>query len=403
MPTLIDTLLSDTPDDLAALRLHLQGSRRAHDNRLVEQAAADVLADPDRAIRFDEAGWATVRAAGQVWAGGRLTTPTLAELRRLAATRVGQAPASGRARLFLLSTARSSEPLADVGSFHALAGPGTLIQVASQFNGLEAPGPGITPVERYFRDPTQGPRSALAGLPGLLVRHYRAPGPAGDRFVQQDEGRQLDFLEEALPRALGAVCGGYLRTDDLPVAAREGSAETTPARLAALWAAAEALTANVAQVRVGLHEGVQVVLGHDFFGRVDGAPRVTQLLTSAFALEYSDRPPGRSLPRELADALCRPLLQAVYRGTLLGAVATGAERVLLTLIGGGVFGNPHRLIVEAIRDALAEVDPLVGERLQVLVNCHTQQETPSRLLDEARARGGSWIHIEGDGAVRRSS
>ena len=148
MNSLFDALLSGTPDDLAALRLHLQGSRRAHDNRLVEQAAADVLADPDRAIRFDEAGWATVRAAGQVWAGGRLTTPTLAELRRLAAARVGQGPASGQARLFLLSAARGSEPLADVGSFHALAGPGTLIQVASQFNGLEAPGPGITPVER---------------------------------------------------------------------------------------------------------------------------------------------------------------------------------------------------------------------------------------------------------------
>jgi len=49
-----------------------------------------------------------------------------------------------------------------------------------------------------------------------------------------------------------------------------------------------------------------------------------------------------------AGALCQQLLRATYLGTLLAAADLDKERVLLTMIGGGVFGNPHELIIESL-------------------------------------------------------
>src|SRR3989442_929187 len=77
----------------------------------------------------------------------------------------------------------------------APAPPGSLFQVASQFNCLESPGEFVVPVAEYFNDPTQGPRASISAFPGTLVRHYAAPAPDGSRFVQTNDGPQLNLLE----------------------------------------------------------------------------------------------------------------------------------------------------------------------------------------------------------------
>jgi|GEM_PF-5757502 len=59
-------------------------------------------------------------------------------------------------------------------------------------------------------------------------------------------------------------------------------------------------------------------------------------------------------PGEAYRVITRQLLRAAYLGTLLGAIALGRRVVVLTLIGGGVFGNPIELIWESILWAMEE-------------------------------------------------
>ncbi len=64
---------------------------------------------------------------------------------------------------------------------------------------------------------------------------------------------------------------------------------------------------------------------------------------------------------------------------------------MLTLIGGGVFGNPIPLIWDAIRWAAAETEPLLSRDLDVIVNGrnlgdHVPRET---IIAGVRKRGGA--------------
>src|SRR5262249_56366015 len=107
-----------------------------------------------------------------------------------------------------------------------------------------------------------------------------------------------------------------------------------------------ALTTRFESIRVGVHEGVQVVLGYDFNGSVEGTEsrRIAQVFTSTVA---GGGYGGAGLGGAEFEGACRQLLRAAYLGTLLAAAALRQRRVVLTLIGGGVFGNPVPLIWEA--------------------------------------------------------
>jgi hypothetical protein len=63
---------------------------------------------------------------------------------------------------------------------------------------------------------------------------------------------------------------------------------------------------------------------------------------------------------------------------------------VLTLIGGGVFGNPPQVIWEAILWAMDEVDRVAPGPLEVIVNGRTLSKgVPlNSLAEAARARGG---------------
>ena len=136
-----------------------------------------------------------------------------------------------------------------------------------------------------------------------------------------------------------------------------------------------------------MHDDIEVVLGHNWGGAVpDGASRIAQVFTSTIALGgYSsdDRAPA-------LDTIRRQLLRAAYLGTLLGAVALDKRRVVLTLIGGGVFGNPHRDIWDAIHWAIDEAEPLIRDTLAVVVNVRGDR-VEAVDLGRARARGGACV------------
>lgn len=365
--------LSGDPRRLPALldthARRVRETARRGDRGLPARAEAHVARAPLEAFRFDEDGAATLHLGERRFAAGRFEIPTLAELRARAAAHGHRGPA----RLFVLDGA---SPVSDIGALQAFAAPDTLFQVASQWNCLEAPSPCLVPVADYLHDPTQGPRAAISALPGTLLRHYAAPGPSG-RFTQRKAGPQLNLIEAACAPGVARVECGYLVDHNI----------SDPAAFLRL------LDERFEELRVGLHTDVEVVLGYDFDGGVPAAPapRIHQAFTSAIAGGgYGRGVHGQRYFVEVATRLQR----AAQLGTLLGAVACGARRAVLTLIGGGVFGNPRGLVFSSI---VAAFDALRadGYALDVVVNGRdlTGDVPAAELRARTAERGGCLVEV----------
>jgi hypothetical protein len=260
--------------------------------------------------------------------------PALAEL-RAAAAGVGL---PGRLRLSIAE--------GDVRAMHRLSeNCGALVQVASQFNGLEMIGPDITPedgVTRYAYDRTQGPACAMAAGAATIYRNYLAPVGGG---VGQTANRQLDALAD-----LGAALAGRLDVGvpDLWMM-RNGYALPTRDGLAQIYAylgAANAAELDVLRglLRIGLHAGVEVTDGSK------AGLLMSQAFCSALPVAYGHHSAAAWAP------FARLVLEAAYESTLWAAVLNAARgasnRVLLTRLGGGAFGNADAWIDAALLRAL---------------------------------------------------
>lgn len=357
----------------------LRASVGRGDRRLVRAAEQAVQSQPEQAFSFDETGVATLTAGGHTWCAGRFETPSIRDLRARLGAFVARVEGSGRVRLWVLDGA---SPATDIGSLQTTSSESTLFQVASQFNCLESPGPYVTSVSNYFSDPTQGPRASVSAFPATLLRHYRAPDADGGRFVQQTDDRQIDLLADALGR--GASHNGYFT-------GRGADGQRTVA----------ALTDGFDLIRVGVHNEAQVVLGYNWDGEVKGSEsrRIVQVFTSTVA--------GGGYGGERAlgaafDGVCRQLLRAAYLGTLLAAASLGRRRVVLTLIGGGVFGNSISVILESIVWALGEVERSLATDLRVVINGYnlgSMIDLRSVVLPLVQARGGAIIRFDRDGVA----
>jgi hypothetical protein len=175
------------------------------------------------------------------------------------------------------------------------------------------------------------------------------------------------------------VVFGYLMAQNLPHAGT----------------AAQALERNFERIRVGLNTGVEVVLGGGWDGPVNPGQRIDQVMTSTFAGGgYS----GAAKIEGPLEDLCRTVLRAAYLGTLLAA----ERAVVLTLIGGGVFGNPHPLIFASLLWALEQRDAAGAGPLEVVLNARALDPSLplARVAEAVAARGGVVVQVEG-GALRR--
>nr|MBK7068074.1 hypothetical protein [Deltaproteobacteria bacterium] len=363
---------SELVDGLNAHTARVRASLGGGDRAWVSAAEDEVAADPAGTISFDGRGRATVHALGRTWAAGRFEIPTIGSLRDRASRRALRVEA-GPHRLWVLD----GEGVAtDIGALQAHAPEGALFQAASQFNCLESPGAYVTSVAAYLGDPTQGPRASISAFPATLVRHYAAPSKDGRRFTQSTHGEQIDLLADVCSPQVARVESGYLRDRSIFDAG----------------AFAEALQARFDEVRVGLHDDVEVVLGAHWDGAVATPHRIAQVFTSTLAGGmYS----SLATPGEAYRAITRQLLRAAYLGTLLGAIAVGRRVVVLTLIGGGVFGNPIELIWESILWAMEESARVAPVALDVVVNGRAlaQSIERSELAGEAARRGGVMVEL----------
>lgn len=268
---------------------------------------------------------------------GNTEVPSLAELRRRAA-------GGGAART---STVRSVR--GEARALHAdPAFAGALFQVASQFNLLEMPSPGVTPdegVTGYEHDHTQGPACALAVGAATIYRNYLLP-VAGQPGQTRD--RQVDTIAD-LGAALAEATG-------LPVARlwdwRNGYVLCTAEGLAAISSHLATLgEAGLDRLRSLLRIGVVTSAETTDPG---AGHLVSQAYCSALPVAYSAHPRHPGWP-----PLARLVLEATYEATLLAARANpDSDTVLLTRVGGGVFGNEPAWIEAAIERALRLVPGL---------------------------------------------
>ena len=264
-------------------------------------------------------GWTAVH--------GRLSTPTLAELRPAAP------PPPGRLRL--------REVVANVQQLHADPdNANALFQVASQFNLLEMASPQATPeagVGIYEHDRTQGPACAVAAGAGTIYRNYFVPvnGRTG-----QTADNQLDCLAD-LGRLWGNGDGRLWQMQNGYALATETGLREIARRL---QTADERERDSYRQaLRIGLHWQTQVTL--------EGcAHNVSQAYCSALPVAYTAHPP------ELWEPFARLILEAAYEATLAAAVLNlvnyGDNRLYLTFLGGGVFGNQLDWILDSLARAL---------------------------------------------------
>lgn len=376
----------DEPAFRAAVEAHVQQQRagsgsdhREPIRRSVSAAEGVARASGPGAFTFDAGGFATLAVEGRAYGAGRFETHTIGELRERC---LGSARAGGARPQIRVWVLDGGGPATDIGALQACSARGTLFQVASQFNCLESPGPYLTDVVNYFHDHTQGPRASVSAFPATLLRHYAAPGLDGTRFVQRTGGPQVELLADVL--GAGAAPDGYLN----------GEGVADPAAVPAL------LAERFEQIRVGVHEGAEVVLGYDWHGGVPpGAAPIAQVFTSTVAAGGYG---GERYWRHEFNDVCGPLLRAAYLGTLLAAASLGRPRVSLTLIGGGVFGNPLSLILDAMRWAVDEAEPLLTGDLDVFVNGYnlgSRVNLEAQVLPWVRARGGAVVRFGDEGLV----
>ena len=267
---------------------------------------------------------------GKVMACGRLETPSLAELRERVHT-----GGRGGGKISV------REVVADVQALHAdVSNDGSLFQVASQFNLLEMVSPNVTPehgVGIYENDHTQGPACAIAAGAGTIYRNYFAPV---NGQIGQSESNQIDCLAD-LGRGLGNSDNRlWQMRNGYALASRSGLIEISN-RLRA--SSEDELDELRKLLRIGIQWNTQVTLK-------DYTHRVSQAYCSALPVAYSDHSP------DLWEDFARLVLEASYEATICTAIlngrSTGNNRVFLTLLGGGAFGNETNWITEGVKRAL---------------------------------------------------
>lgn len=211
--------------------------------------------------------------------------------------------------------------------------PYAVILVASQSNGNESKTRVITAPSKYRKDPTQGPRSQLADIIAAIARYQQITQCDFLKAWRQYPEFETVFFEE----------NGYLT----PHVGKE--------KEAALFLSQHIheLLINVERINPALqHTCIQVLS----FGLALGA--------YDFPMDDFLRNQTRAYDVETQTqlSLCsRTLLEAEYRFTaqvaITEALANPDKRIplVLTMVGGGVFGNSPLAIASAIRAAEEEI------------------------------------------------
>jgi hypothetical protein len=267
---------------------------------------------------------------GKVYICGKLETPSLGELRE---------------RVHTIDYKRDksavSEVVADVQQLHAnQSNAGSLFQVASQFNLLEMGSPRYTPedgVGIYQHDHTQGPACAFAAGAGTIYRNYFANV---NGQIGQSAANQIDCLAD-----IGAALGNsenhlWEMRNGYALATHDGLVQISDR----LRSSSEDELDELRQLlRIGIQWNTQVTLDNS-------THLVSQVYCSALPVAYSRH--SSELWAEFAQLVLEASYEATICTAILNSLENGNNRVFLTLLGGGAFGNETSWIIGAIERAL---------------------------------------------------
>jgi hypothetical protein len=239
--------------------------------------------------------------------------------------------------------------------------PYATFQVASQLNCLEFTNISQTPdlgVTFYENDHTQGPACAIACGPATVYRNYVVN--------DTEQVNNLDSLEEFLKKKFNelywSVINGYLVSDETKLTKlfnhfRDGT-----------------LTKNEIKkyIRVGIGRESEV----SFCKRTDDKQYilcsfkepilVSQVFCSAIPISYNDL----NIPLKLWKPIAMTILEAMYESTILYGInnaianngAKHSNKIFLTFIGNGAFGNPKEWIAEAIQKSINNIRTLMQQQ-----------------------------------------
>ncbi len=262
-----------------------------------------------------------------------------------------------------------SEIVGDVKALHkAKEDHGALFQVASQFNLLEMASPYVTPergVDIYEADHTQGPACAVSCGAGTIYRNYFAPVNGQKGQTESNQINCMEDLEKALwidNEPLWKIQNGYLfaTSENLRKITDQIDQRTAEDR--------EQLKGRL---RIGIQWDTEVTLpGTDNI--------VSQIYCSALPVSYNDT----GNPEEW-ESFARLVLEATYEAAFYAALQnyskTGNNRLFLTLVGGGVFGNKKEWILDAIKKSVIKFS---GIPLKVNIVSYLRSDPDIRMLVE---------------------
>ena len=229
----------------------------------------------------------------------------------------------------------------DVGLLHQkLENKDALFQVASQFNLLEMLHPDISPemgVDRYEEDFTQGPVCAIACGAGTIYRNYflEVNGQTG-----QSSNNQVDCLRKVGEILKNSEQNLWEMRNGYALVQQEGLLKIN-ALLANLSPDERELLKNELQIGVQWNTAVTIS---------DQQQLVSQAYCSALPVAYSGL--GPFYWEKFAKLVLEAAYEATFYAALINRKKTGSNKVFLTLLGGGAFGNELDWITSSILKTL---------------------------------------------------
>ncbi len=277
---------------------------------------------------------------GRMYQHGFLEIPQLSNLRSESKTLL-----KGQGKL------RVHELIGDVQHFHQLKeNEGGLFQAASQFNLLEMVNPQVTPeigVGIYEYDNTQGPACAIACGAGTIYRNYFAK--VGSSIGQSAEN-QIDCLDE-LGRYFDNAQLGLWRMENGYAFAQEQGLKHISQKIQSLGESGYEQLKGL--LKVGIQWDTEVTISPQ-------KQTVSQIYCSALPVAYSNTP--AALWKEFALLILEATYEATLHAAVLNRNRTSSNKIFLTLVGGGVFGNKSEWIKQAI---LKSINLFQKEALEV--------------------------------------
>ena len=333
---------------------------------------------------------------GERFKAGKFEEYSIGDLDRIIAGMPQKSDAKGKLSVISLSEKTDKPEVrkkVDVADMQIDPGnKGALFGVASNFHALETifaeDSTSDKKISEYIDDKTQGPFASMSAMPGLILRTY---GHYYDEKTSPTTWKQTDEKQVNLLSGLG-------------VKTQNGYAVTPPAELHEKLSAPDAKK----KFRIGYHKDINATGGYSFSDEkqecvIDSDQVIDQVFCAALNLdgrEDGDYRYGYYNSTDQNKESAKKILEWTFEAILKADYAQGKKKVVLPLIGAGVFNNDPSWIAEALEK---QKDFVKRTGMEVVVNLYSQaaSKKPSSqsACEKFREIADSYLLVDKDGNV----